>query len=159
MKCWSPPARAVWFNTLHLLVPIGISYYTFEAINYTVDVYRRQVRAGAEPGAFALLRPVLPAPACRAHRSRQGFLPQLRRSKRWSWARLQLGGEYFLLGMLKKWVVADQLAVYADPVFANPGSFRHSGELDGSAGLHHRGLLRVFRLFRHGPGHGPHAGL
>ncbi|MGH7168791.1 MAG: hypothetical protein ACRELG_00745, partial [Gemmataceae bacterium] len=31
----------VWFNTMHILVPIGISYYTFEAINYTVDVYRR----------------------------------------------------------------------------------------------------------------------
>lgn len=36
---------------------------------------------------------------------------------------MQLGGEYFLLGMLKKWVVADQLAQFADPVFANPGAF------------------------------------
>src|SRR5205814_1459281 len=51
------------------------------------------------------------------------FLPQIRRSKRWSWARAQLGAEYFLLGLLKKWVVADQLAQFADPVFADPGAF------------------------------------
>ena len=51
------------------------------------------------------------------------FLPQIRRSKRWSWARFQLGGEYFLLGLLKKWVVADQLALYADPVFADPAAY------------------------------------
>jgi alginate O-acetyltransferase complex protein AlgI len=112
-----------WFNTLHIILPIGISFYTFEAINYTVDVYRRQVRAERNPAHllfFVLFFPHLIAgPIVRA----KDFLPQIRRSKRWSWARFQLGGEYFLLGLLKKWVVADQLALFADPVFADPSSF------------------------------------
>lgn len=113
----------VWFNILHLIVPIGISYYTFEAINYAVDVYRRQVPAERNPAHllfFVLFFPhMLAGPIVRA----KDFLPQLRRSKRWSWARFQLGGEYFLFGMVKKWVVADQLAFYADPVFADPSAY------------------------------------
>ncbi|HZV07059.1 MAG TPA: MBOAT family O-acyltransferase [Gemmataceae bacterium] len=112
-----------WFNTLQVILPIGISFYTFEAINYTVDVYRRQVRAERNPAHllfFVLFFPHLIAgPIVRA----KDFLPQIRRSKRWSWARFQLGGEYFLLGLLKKWIFADQLALYADPVFAAPGDF------------------------------------
>jgi len=113
----------VWFNTLRIILPIGISFYTFEAINYTVDVYRRHVKAERNPAHllfFVLFFPHLVAgPIVRA----KDFLPQIRRSKRWSWARFQLGGEYFLLGMLKKWVVADQLALYADPVFADPSAY------------------------------------
>jgi alginate O-acetyltransferase complex protein AlgI len=88
-----------------------------------VDVYCRQVRAERNPAhllLFVLFFPhLLAGPIVRAG----AFLPQLRRSKRWSWARFQLGGEYFLLGVLKKWVIADQLAFYADPVFADPGLF------------------------------------
>jgi alginate O-acetyltransferase complex protein AlgI len=108
---------------LKVLVPIGISFYTFEAINYTVDVFRRKVPAERNPVHllfFVLFFPHLIAgPIVRA----RDFLPQIRRRKRWSWARLQLGAEYFLLGLLKKWVVADQLAAYADPVFAHPLAF------------------------------------
>jgi alginate O-acetyltransferase complex protein AlgI len=108
---------------LAVILPVGISFYTFEAINYTVDVYRRRVPAERNPVHllfFVLFFPHLVAgPIVRA----RDFLPQIRRRKRWSWARLQLGGEYFLLGLLKKWVVADQLAAFADPVFANPDYF------------------------------------
>jgi alginate O-acetyltransferase complex protein AlgI len=112
-----------WFNTLQIILPIGISFYTFEAINYTVEVYRRNVRAERNPTHllfFVLFFPHLIAgPIVRA----KDFLPQIRRSKHWNWARFQLGGEYFLLGVLKKWVVADQLCFYSDPVFADPLAF------------------------------------
>lgn len=106
-----------------VLVPIGISFYTFEAINYIVEVYRRQVRAERNPAhllLFVLFFPHLIAgPIVRA----RDFLPQMRRGKRWSWGRAQLGAELFLIGLIKKWIVADQLAAYADPVFANPAGF------------------------------------
>ena len=108
---------------LQVILPIGISFYTFEAINYTVDVFRRRVPAERNPAHllfFVLFFPHLIAgPIVRA----RDFLPQICRRKRWSWARFQLGAEYFLLGLLKKWVVADQLALYADPVFAAPGLY------------------------------------
>jgi alginate O-acetyltransferase complex protein AlgI len=108
---------------LKIILPIGISFYTFEAINYTVDVYRRRVPAERNPAHllfFILFFPHLIAgPIVRA----RDFLPQIGRRKRWSWARAQLGAELFLLGLLKKWVVADQLAQFADPVFKDPGAF------------------------------------
>jgi alginate O-acetyltransferase complex protein AlgI len=53
----------------------------------------------------------------------RAFLPQIRRRKRWDWARLQLGAEYFLMGLVKKLVVADRMALYADPVFAAPAQY------------------------------------
>ncbi|HEX7379786.1 MAG TPA: MBOAT family protein, partial [Pirellulales bacterium] len=103
---------------LQVILPIGISFYTFEAINYTVDVFRRRIAAERNPAHllfFVLFFPHLIAgPIVRA----KDFLPQIRRSKRWSWARYHLGVEYFLLGLIKKWLVADQLSVYVDPVFA-----------------------------------------
>jgi alginate O-acetyltransferase complex protein AlgI len=108
---------------LKVLLPVGISFYTFEAINYTVDVFRRRVPAERNPAHllfFVLFFPHLIAgPIVRA----KDFLPQIRRSKRWSWSRFHVGAEYFLLGLIKKWLIADQLAQYADPVFANPEAF------------------------------------
>src|SRR5262249_17974932 len=108
---------------LQVILPVGISFYTFEAINYTVDVYRRKVPAERNPAHllfFVLFFPHLIAgPIVRA----RDFLPQIRRSRRWRWGRGQLGAEYFLLGLLKKWVVADQLAAFADAVFADPMAF------------------------------------
>jgi alginate O-acetyltransferase complex protein AlgI len=108
---------------LRVLAPVGISFYTFEAINYVVEVYRRRVRAERNPVHllfFILFFPhLISGPIVRA----RDFLPQIQRPKRWSWPRCQLGIEYFLLGILKKVVVADQLTLYADPVFAEPAAF------------------------------------
>jgi alginate O-acetyltransferase complex protein AlgI len=108
---------------LRLLAPIGISFYTFEAINYVVEVYRRRVRAERNPVHLLFFVLFFPHLICGPIVRARDFLPQLRRRKRWSWPRCQLAVEYFLLGVLKKVVVADQLAIYADPVFASPADF------------------------------------
>src|SRR5439155_12270899 len=51
------------------------------------------------------------------------FLPQIRRPKRWDWARLHLGAQYLLMGLFKKMAIADRMALYADPVLADPGRY------------------------------------
>jgi alginate O-acetyltransferase complex protein AlgI len=108
---------------LRVMLPIGISFYTFEAINYTVDVYRRRVAAERNLMhflVFILFFPHLVAgPIVRA----RDFLPQLQRPKRWDWLRLQLGVQLFLMGLFKKLAIADRMAQFADPVFAEPGTF------------------------------------
>jgi alginate O-acetyltransferase complex protein AlgI len=110
----------LWFNTLRVLLPIGISFYTFEAINYTVDVYRRKVPAERNLGHFLLFILFFPhlvaGPIVRA----RDFLPQIKRRKRFSWPRMHLGAQFFLLGLIKKLAIADRMALYVDPVFANP---------------------------------------
>lgn len=108
---------------LSVLLPLGISFYTFEAISYTVDVYRRRIRAERSLPHFMLFILFFPhlvaGPIVRA----RDFLPQVGRRKRWSWPRLALGARFVVLGVFKKLAVADLMAQFADPIFANPDAF------------------------------------
>lgn len=105
---------------LSVLLPIGISFYTFEAINYTVDVYRGEVQASHDLTHFLLFVLFFPhlvaGPIVRA----RAFLPLIARRKRWSWLRAHTGVLLILLGVIKKLAVADRMALYVDPVFADP---------------------------------------
>jgi alginate O-acetyltransferase complex protein AlgI len=111
-------------SLLEVILPIGISFYTFEAINYMVDVYRRRIPAErnlADFMLFILFFPHLVAgPIVRA----RDFLPQIKRPKRLDWVRVHLGMQYFLLGLFKKLAIADRMALFADPIFAEPLNYR-----------------------------------
>jgi alginate O-acetyltransferase complex protein AlgI len=108
---------------LSVILPVGISFYTFEAINYTVDVYRKKIAAERNLGHFMLFITFFPhlvaGPIVRA----RDFLPQIRRRKHWDWPRLQLGTQYFLMGLFKKLAIADRMALFADPVFQDPAQY------------------------------------
>src|SRR5205807_339174 len=83
---------------LKVIIPIGISFYTFEAINYTVDVFRKQVKAERNLAHFMLFILFFPhlvaGPIVRA----RDFLHQINRTKRWNWVRASVGCQYILLG-------------------------------------------------------------
>jgi alginate O-acetyltransferase complex protein AlgI len=104
-------------------LPLGISFYTFEAISYIVDVYRGKTAPVKNPFDYALYILFFPhlvaGPIVRA----ADFLPQLHRPKRFDWPRFQAGTQLFLIGLFKKSVIADQVALVIDPVFADPGKF------------------------------------
>ncbi len=118
-----------WISMLDILAPIGISFYTFEAINYMVDVYRRRIRAERNLGDFMLFILFFPhliaGPIVRA----RDFLAQIKRPKHFSWARMYVGVSYFLMGLVKKQAIADRMAEYVDPVFADPSLYRASAIL------------------------------
>jgi alginate O-acetyltransferase complex protein AlgI len=108
------------FDLRNLLIPFGISFYTFEAISYAVDVFRRKIKAERSLPHFMLFILFFPhlvaGPIVRAG----DFLRQAHRVKRWNWLRVQVGVQLFLLGVFKKLAIADRMAVFSDPVFANP---------------------------------------
>jgi alginate O-acetyltransferase complex protein AlgI len=110
----SPPA-------LHLLLPVGISFYTFQSMSYTIDIYRQELeprRSLLEFSLFVTFFPQLVAgPIVRARQ----FLPQLDGPQGATEHQTGSGIYLILKGLLKKVVIADVLAVsLVDPVFSNP---------------------------------------
>ena len=111
---------------LDILVPFGISFYTFEVISYTIDVYYRRIRAERDPVRFLLFILFFPhlvaGPIVRAG----DFLPQVDRIRRLSLMRVGLGVRLFILGMFKKLAISDNMASFSDPVFDHPELYRGS---------------------------------
>jgi alginate O-acetyltransferase complex protein AlgI len=105
---------------LDIVLPLGISFYTFETISYITDVYlgrTQPVRNLLDYALYIMFFPHLIAgPIVRP----RDFLPQLGRQKRFRWARMQLGVQFFLMGLFKKAALADFLGTIADPVFKEP---------------------------------------
>jgi len=109
--------------TLKILLPVGISFYTFHGISYTFDVYRRDIKPARDLLDFAVFVAYFPqlvaGPIGRAHIQ----LPQFERERpplRWEQARSGL--VLILLGIFKKVALADALAPFVDRVFAEPGT-------------------------------------
>ena len=112
----TPPA---W----HMVLPLGISFYTFETISYVVDVYRDRIKAERNVLHYALYIMFFPHLIAGPIVRPEQFLPQIRRPKRFDWLRLQLGAQLFMRGLFKKTVLSDRLASMADPIFHAPGDF------------------------------------
>lgn len=108
------------FSIASLALPVGISFYTFQAISYSVDVYRRRFQMEVtflEYLFYLSFFPLLLAgPITRA----ETFFPQIRRPQADSERLLYLGLWLVILGILKKAVVADYIAQYNDWIFTMP---------------------------------------
>ena len=114
--------------TLNIVLPVGISFYTFQTMSYTIDVYRKKLKAShdiLEVSAYIAFFPQLVAgPIERgAH-----LLPQFFKRRDVNLAVIRSGAYLFLWGLFKKAVIADNLSVLADPVFNAPQG-HHSGEM------------------------------
>ncbi len=109
---------------LNVLLPVGISFYTFQTMSYTIDLYRRKIPYEQDFVKFALFVSFFPqlvaGPIVRASE----FLPQLHREPRINREQFNSGMALVFQGLFKKVVLADLLAALAvDDVFANPGAF------------------------------------
>lgn len=122
------------FQLLELILPVGISFYTFQSVSYIIDVYKCRVaptRTWLEYAFFLSFFPALVAgPIVRA----DYFLPQiarpLRATQREMWAGLWL----IMLGVIKKAVIADYIAQYNDLIFDSPGAYSGFETLMGIIG-------------------------
>lgn len=110
---------------VHLLLPVGISFYTFQSMSYTFDVYRGAREPERHAGIFALYVAFFPQLVAGPIERATHLLPQFREHHRWDTARVADGLQLMLWGMFKKVVIADRLALYVDAVFNNPTD--HSG--------------------------------
>jgi alginate O-acetyltransferase complex protein AlgI len=111
------------WTTLNIILPVGISFYTFQSMSYTIDVYRKEI--DHEPSllrfaSFIALFPQLVAgPIVRA----ADLLPQMQEDKRFDWHRWNSGMGRVLWGFFKKIAIADSIAPFVDQCFAHPDAF------------------------------------
>ena len=106
-----------------LALPVGISFYTFQAVAYVVDVYKRRFDVERHPGIFALYKAffvqLVAGPIERPHR----LLPQLRAPRAFALDRIVTGASLVLWGLAKKLVLADRLALYVNEVYGHPSHY------------------------------------
>jgi len=108
------------WGLLSLTLPVGISFYTFQSMSYTIDIYRRLLTPEPSFARFALYVSFFPqlvaGPIIRA----RTFLPQIDSALTHFPNRLSTALPLFTLGLFKKVAIADNLALIVDPVFAAP---------------------------------------
>lgn len=106
--------------TLHLVVPLGLSFITFQLVAYAVDVFRAQVEPCDDLATFLLFGSYFPQLAAGPIPRAAQLLPQLAAPRDPSWERWRQGGVLIVLGVFKKFGVANALAPLTDVRFGFP---------------------------------------
>ncbi len=109
---------------LGILLPIGLSFHTFQAMSYTIEVYRGRQKAERNFGIYALYVMFYPQLVAGPIERPQNVLPQFHRKHYFNYDDLVTGLRQMLWGYFKKVVIADRLAVYVNAVYHHPD--RHS---------------------------------
>ena len=106
--------------TINVALPVGISFFTFEALSYTIDVYRKVIPAERRWSRLMFLVAFFPhliaGPIVRA----SNFFPQIASPRKLTADRFEFGLYLFIHGLFKKVVLADTLAAFVDAAFSNP---------------------------------------
>ena len=110
-------------GALAIILPVGISFYTFQSLSYTIDVYRNRIQACPEFYKFALYVSFFPQLVAGPIVKASEFMYQLEEDRHPTKQGVADGMVIFFWGMFKKAVLADQLSVFVDAVFATPGAY------------------------------------
>ena len=126
---WNAQTVLGWFGlhpslgTLSVILPAGISFFTFQSMSYTIDVYRRQLPPCKSLPDFLLFvsffTHLIAGPIVRASK----LLPQFTEKPKRDATDIETGIAYFLLGAVKKMVISDQIAAHVDLIFAHPANY------------------------------------
>jgi D-alanyl-lipoteichoic acid acyltransferase DltB (MBOAT superfamily) len=111
------------FVTLQIVLPVGISFYTFQTLSYTIDVYRGRIPPTTDFVAFTAYVAFFPQLVAGPIERATNLLPQFLAPRRFDFASAQDGMRQILWGLFKKVVVADTCGMVVDEVFAAPGDF------------------------------------
>lgn len=114
-----PPALVPHPLTLRIVLPVGISFYTFQALSYTIDVYRRNIRPTRDPFAFFAFISFFPQLVAGPIERATNLLPQFLRPKSFDYSAAVDGCRQMLWGFFKKMVVADNCAVVVNGYLNN----------------------------------------
>lgn len=110
--------------TLKLLLPVGISFYTFQTLGYVIDVYRNNVKAERHFGYYAAFISFFPQLVAGPIERTNNLLPQIKSEHFFDYSQATYGLKLMAWGFFKKLVIADNLAVNVDTVYNDIQSYK-----------------------------------
>lgn len=110
-------------SNLNILLPIGLSFHTFQAMSYTIEVYRGKQKAERHFGIYALYVMFFPQLVAGPIERPQNLLHQFYESHKFEYQRVVDGIKLMAWGFFKKLVIADRLAILVDKVYSDPTNF------------------------------------
>ena len=112
-------------STLNIILPVGISFYTFQSLSYTIDIYRGRLTPTRDFISFMAFVAFFPQLVAGPIERAQNLLPQFQRNREFNTAQITGGLRLILYGLFKKMVIADRLAYFVDLAYKTPE--QHSG--------------------------------
>ena len=113
-------------HLLHLVLPVGISFYTFQALSYSIDVYRRKIDATRDIVSFFAFLSFFPQLVAGPIERATNLLPQFLKKRSFNYTKAVDGLRQILWGMFKKVVVADNCAFFVDTIYGNVEGYNAS---------------------------------
>ncbi len=113
-------------NSLNIILPVGISFYTFQTMSYTIDVYRKKLEPTKDFIAFAAFVGFFPQLVAGPIERATNLLPQFYKKRYFDYAKATDGMRQIMWGLVKKIVIADNCAEFVNQIFSN------STEMNGS---------------------------
>lgn len=114
------------FNVLQIILPVGISFYTFQTLSYSIDVYKGKVIPTNDIFAFAAFVSFFPQLVAGPIERASNLLPQFLNKRHFDFTQAIDGLKQIVWGLFKKLVIADNCAVFANLIFESPNDFRGS---------------------------------
>lgn len=119
VEAWATVGVEMHASSLQIILPVGISFYTFQTLSYTIDVYRGKLKPADSLIDFAAFVSFFPQLVAGPIERATKLLPQIQKRRSFNYDDAVSGLRLMLWGMFKKVVVADTCAQYADSIFSN----------------------------------------
>lgn len=117
---------------LNLVLPVGISFYTFQALSYTIDVYKKKIEPTRDVLSFFAFISFFPQLVAGPIERATNLLPQFQKSRHFDYAQAVDGCRQMLWGFFKKMVIADNCAFFVNQIFDSPEQHGTWGLLAGA---------------------------
>lgn len=113
-------------NSLDIILPVGISFYTFQTLSYSIDVYKRKLEPTLDFIAFSAFVSFFPQLVAGPIERATNLLPQFYNKRKFDYGKAVDGMRQIIWGLFKKIVIADNCAEYANQIFNNSGDYSGS---------------------------------
>lgn len=119
-------------DRLNIILPVGISFYTFQTLSYTIDIYRNKIKPANDFITFATFVSFFPQLVAGPIERASNLLPQFSRVRHFNYFSAKDGMRQILWGLFKKMIIADSAAVHVNEIFSNSADYNGSALLLGA---------------------------